>query len=88
MALSAEEITEYRDRYSIPDSIEEIKVWKTESDSVEHNSLLYFTDDYCSAFTGYKEIIIGVEIVDEELLPYPTLKDTDNVWTEFTGDVE
>lgn len=88
MALSAEEITEYRNRYSIPDSIEEIKVWRTESDSVEHNSLLYFTDDNCSAFTGNKEIIIGVEIVDEELLPYPTLKDTDNVWTEFTGDVE
>ena len=88
MALSAEEITEYRDRYSIPDSIEEIKVWRTESDSVEHNSLLYFTDDYCSAFTGYKEIIIGVESVDEELNSYPTLKDTDNVWTEFTGDVE
>ena len=88
MALSAEEITEYRNRYSIPDSIEEIKVWRTESDSEEHNSLLYFTDDNCSAFTGNKEIIIGVEIVDEELLPYPTLKDTDNVWTEFTGDVE
>lgn len=88
MALSAEEITEYRDRYSIPDSIEEIKVWRTESDSVEHNSLLYFTDDYCSAFTGHKEIIIGVESVDGELLPYPILKDVDTVWTEFTGDVE
>lgn len=88
MALSAEEITEYRDRYSIPDSIEEIKVWRTESDSAEHNSLLYFTDDHCSAFTGNKEIIIGVESVDGELNSYPTLKDTDNVWTEFTGDVE
>jgi len=88
MALSAEEITEYRERYAIPDSIEEIRVWRTESDSTEHNSLLYFTDDHCSAFTGYREIIIGVESVDGELLPYPTLKDTDNVWTEFTGDVE
>ena len=36
MALSAEEIAEYRERYSIPDSIEEIKVWKTESTSAEH----------------------------------------------------
>jgi hypothetical protein len=88
MALSAEEITEYRERYAIPDSIEEIRVWKTESDSTEHYSLLYFTDDHCSAFTGYREIIIGVESVDGELLPYPTLKDTDNVWKEFTGDVE
>ena len=88
MALSAEEITEYRERYAIPDSIEEIRVWKTESDSTEHYSLLYFTDDYCSSFTGYREIIIGVESIDGELLPYPTLKDTDNVWTEFTGDVE
>ena len=72
MALSAEEITEYRERYSIPDSIEEIRVWKTESASTEHNSLLYFTDDYCSAFTGYREIIIGVEVQEDEFL-FPTV---------------
>ena len=47
MALSAEEIAEYREKYKIPDSIEEIKVWRTESDSVEHTNLQYFTDDCC-----------------------------------------
>ncbi len=88
MALSAEEIAEYREKYKIPDSIEEIKVWRTESDSVEHTNLQYFTDDYCSAFTGYKEIVVGVESVDGELLSYPNLKDEDNVWIEFTGDEE
>jgi hypothetical protein len=89
MALSAEEIATYRERFAIGDDIAEIKVWKTESDDEAHNSLLYFTDDACSAFTGDKLIVIGVG-EDEEgtLLPYPALKDADNVWTEFTGGEE
>jgi hypothetical protein len=88
MALSAEEIARYRDIYAIGDNISEIKVWKTDSSDIAHHSLLYFTDDFCSAFTGDKEIIIGVEEIDGELLPYPTLTDVDGVWTEFTGGEE
>jgi|TARA_R110001592_G_scaffold330921_1_gene613341 hypothetical protein len=89
MALSAEEIATYRDRYAIGDDIAEIKVWKTESDDEAHSSLLYFTDDACSAFTGDKLIVIGVgEDEDGTLLPWPTITDVDGVWTEFTGGEE
>tara|TARA_R110000822_G_scaffold219044_1_gene353288 strand:- start:683 stop:952 length:270 start_codon:yes stop_codon:yes gene_type:complete len=89
MALSAEEIATYREKYGVGDNIAEIKIWKTESADEAHSSLLYFTDDACSAFTGDRVIVVGVEEnEDGTLFPYPTITDVDDVWTEFTGGEE
>mgnify|MGYP003975404081 FL=1 len=91
MALTEEEIVEFRRRYSITDNITHIKVYHTTSTNIEHLSVDYLTNEssfgWQSMYNGKNEILLGVETIDDVVMNFPELLNVDDVWTEYLGEV-
>ena len=87
MALTEEEIVEFRKRYAISDDIVEFKIYRTNSDNDIHRTPSYLDVSgsvFSSNLGGMYELIIG--IIDGE--SFPEITDNDNVFEEYIGATE